>query len=118
MKISLGNVDRLQSRVDVAARLHRLGLVLFVLACTCITLPRGGVPAWVPLAGFGATLLAFVIKAAGTLHEIRLADALSEVMGLPNRRGAQAGDDLSAWSAIRSYIHVSGALTIAADTMM
>ena len=114
MKISLGNVDRLQSRVDVAARLHRLGLVLFVLACTCITLPRTGVPAWVPLAGLGATLLAFVIKAAGTLHEIRLADALSKVMGLPYRRGFHARDDHGAWSAIRSYIIVSGALTIAA----
>ena len=115
MKISLGNVDRLQSRVDVAARLHRLGLVLFVLACTCITLPRSGVPAWVPLAGLGATLLAFVIKAAGTLHEIRLADALSKVMGLPYRRGFHGkGLDHNAWSQIRKYVIVSVALTVAA----
>jgi hypothetical protein len=114
-RITLGNVDRLQSTVDRAARLHRLGLILFVLACTCITLPRTGLPAWVPIAGLAATLLGFAIKAAGTLHEIRLADSLSKVMGLPVRHGVHArGLDQNAWSQIRSYIFVSVALTVAA----
>jgi hypothetical protein len=114
-RITLGNVDRLQSTVDRAARLHRLGLILFVLACTCVALPRTGLPAWVPIAGLGATLLAFAIKAAGTLHEIRLADSLSKVMGLPVRHGFHArGLDQNAWSQIRSYIFVSVALTVAA----
>ena len=118
LRITLRNVDHLQSRVDIAARLHRLGLLLFVLACVCVTLPHANLPAWVPSwlpgAGLGATLLGFAIKTAGTLHEIRLADALSKVMGLP-RRGARAhGDDHTAWSAIRSYVIVSVALTVAA----
>jgi hypothetical protein len=114
-RISLRNVDRLQSKVDAAARLHRLGLILFVLACTFVTLPRTGLPTWVPVAGLGATLLAFLIKAGGTLHEIRLADSLSKVMGLPVRRGFHAqGADQSAWKAIRSYVFVSVALTVAA----
>src|SRR4051794_2384190 len=68
---TLLNVDRLQSKVDVAARFHRLGMVLFVVACVCVTMPKGmGLPAWVPLAGFSATLLGFIIKGAGTLYEI------------------------------------------------
>jgi hypothetical protein len=114
-RITLNNVDRLQSKVDVAANLHRLGLVLFVLACTCVTLPKGGMPAWVPLAGLGATLLGFAIKGAGTLYEIRLANSLAKVMGLPYRRGFHAkGLDHNAWSAIRSYVIVSVALTCAA----
>jgi hypothetical protein len=115
VRISLGNVDRLQKKVDAAARLHRLGLILFVLACTCVTLPRAGLPAWIPLAGLGATLLGFAIKAAATMKEIRIADALRKVMGLPYRRGVHAkGLDHNAWSAIRSYILVSVALTVAA----
>jgi len=115
LRITLGNVDRLQRKVDAAAWLHRLGLVLFVLACTCVTLPRAGVPAWIPLAGLGATILGFIIKAAATMKEIRLADALSKVMGLPYRRGFQShGLDHNAWSAIRSYVIVSVALTVAA----
>lgn len=114
VRITFGNVDRLQKKVDAAARLHRLGLVLFVLACTCVTLPRAGVPAWVPLAGLAATVLGFAIKAAATMKEIRVADALRKVMGLPYRRGFHAkGLDHNAWSAIRSYIIVSVALTIA-----
>ena len=113
---TLLTVDRLQSKVDIAARFHRLGLVMFVLACVCITLPKGmGLPAWVSFAGFGATLLGFIIKAAGTLHEIRLADSLAKVMGLPYRRGFHGkGSDQSAWSAIRKYVIVSVALTVAA----
>src|SRR5688572_5148388 len=114
-RISLGNVDRLQSKVDSAARLHRLGLVLFVLACTLVTLPSGILPAGLAFAGLAATVLGFVIKAAGTMKEIRLADALRKVMGLPYRRGFQArGLDHNAWSAIRSYVIVSVALTVAA----
>jgi hypothetical protein len=112
---TLGNVDRLQSKVDLATRLHRLGLVLFVLACVCVTLPRADVPTWVPLVGLGATVLGFAIKAAGTLHEIRLADALAKVMGLPYRRGFHGkGLDQNAWSAIRKYVIVSVVLTVAA----
>ncbi|MGO4550786.1 hypothetical protein AB4059_06755 [Lysobacter sp. 2RAF19] len=114
--ITFLNVDRLQSKVDVAARFHRLGLVLFVLACVCVTLPKGmGLPSWVPLAGFSATLLGFIIKGAGTLYEIRLADSLAKVMGLPYRRGFHGkGVDQTAWSAIRKYVIVSVALTVAA----
>ena len=63
---TLGNVDRLQRKVDRAARLHRLGLILFVLACVIVTLPRADLPAWASMAGLGATLLGFAIKAAGT----------------------------------------------------
>lgn len=114
-RITLANVDRMQSSVDAAARLHRLGLILFVAACVCVTLPRTGLPAWMPLAGMAATVLAFVIKAAGTVCEIRLADALARVMGMPYRRGfAARGLDHNAWSAIRSYVLVSVALTVAA----
>lgn len=114
-RITLASVDRMQSSVDAAARLHRLGLILFVAACVCVTLPRAGLPAWTPLAGLGATVLAFVIKAAGTVCEIRLADALARVMGMPYRRGfAARGLDHNAWSAIRSYVLVSVALTVAA----
>ena len=110
---TLLTVDRLQTKVDVATRLHRIGLVLFVLACVCVTLPKGmGVPAWMPIA---ATLLGFAIKAGGTLHEIRLANSLAKVMGLPYRRGFHAkGLDHNAWSAIRKYVLVSALLTIAA----
>jgi hypothetical protein len=114
-RISLGNVDRLQRKVDSAARLHRLGLVLFVVACTFVTLPRGMLPADLAFAGLGATILGFAIKAAATMKEIRLADALRKVMGLPYRRGFHArGLDHNAWSAIRSYVIVSVALTVAA----
>jgi len=118
-RITLASVDRMQSSVDAAARLHRIGLLLFVAACVCITLPRTGLPAWMPLwlpaAGMVATVLAFVLKAAGTLREIRLADALARVMGMPYRRGfAARGLDHNAWSAIRSYVLVSVALTVAA----
>ena len=113
---TLLNVDRLQSKVDRAARLHRFGLVLFVLACVCVTMPKGiGLPAWVPIAGLAATLLCFAIKAAGTLHEIRLANSLAKIMGLPYRRGFHGkGLDDNAWSAIRKYVIVSALLTIAA----
>jgi hypothetical protein len=112
---TLGNVDRLQRKVDRAARLHRLGLILFVLACVIVTLPRTDLPAWASMAGLGATLLGFAIKAAGTIHEIRLADALRKVMGLPYRRGFHGkGLDHNAWSAIRTYVIVSVALTVAA----
>jgi len=113
-RISLGNVDRLQRKVDSAARLHRLGLVLFVLACTLVTLPHGLMPAQLAFAGLGATILGFAIKAAATMKEIRLADALRKVMGLPHRRGHARGLDHNAWSAIRSYVLVSVALTLAA----
>ena len=62
-----------------------------------------------------ATVLAFVLKAAGTVHEIRLADTLARVMGMPYRRGFTArGLDHNAWSQIRSYVLVSVALTVAA----
>jgi hypothetical protein len=114
-RISLGNVDRLQSKVDSAARLHRLGLVLFILACVVVTLPSGILPASLAFVGVGATVLAFALKAAATMKEIRLADALRKVMGLPYRRGFHArGLDDNAWSAIRSYVIVSAALTVAA----
>lgn len=114
-RITLASVDRMQSTVDAAARLHRIGLLLFIAACVCVTLPRTGLPAWLPVAGMAATVLAFVLKAAGTLREIRLADALARVMGMPYRRGfAARGLDHNAWSAIRSYVLVSIALTVAA----
>jgi hypothetical protein len=113
-RITLASVDRMQSTVDAAARLHRIGLLLFVAACVSITLPRAGLPAWMPLAGMAATALAFVLKAAGTVHEIRLADTLARVMGMPYRRGFTArGLDHNAWSAIRSYVLVSAVLTVA-----
>ena len=114
-RITLASVDRMQSAVDAAARLHRVGLILFVAACVSITLPRAGLPAWLPFAGMAATVLAFVLKAAGTVHEIRLADTLARVMGMPYRRGFTArGLDHNAWSQIRSYVLVSVALTVAA----
>lgn len=114
--ITLASVDQLQSTIDSAARLHRLGLLLFVLACTCVSLPRGGLPAWLPVAGLLATGLAFVIKTAGTLREIQLAGVLRKVMGMPRRRIAvgQAGSDAIAWKATRSYVIVSVVLTVAA----
>ena len=38
-RITLASVDRMQSAVDAAARLHRVGLLLFIAACVSITLP-------------------------------------------------------------------------------
>jgi hypothetical protein len=113
--LTLASIDKLQATVDSATRMHRTGLVLFVLACVSVSLPRGDLPAWMPLAGLAATVLAFVIKAAGTLREIRVAGILDKVMDLPYRRGFQGrGSDASAWSAIRSYVLVSAVLTLAA----
>jgi hypothetical protein len=114
-RITLAIVDKLQSTIDSAARLHRLGLLLFVLACVCVSLPQAGMPRWMQLAGLLATGLAFVIKTAGTLREIRLATVLRQVMGMPRRRAARApGSDLNAWAATRSYVVVSVILTVAA----
>ena len=59
-RITLASVDRMQSSVDVAARLHRLGLVLFVAACVCVTLPRTGVAARLPRARRAAPVRAIV----------------------------------------------------------
>ena len=113
-RITLASVDRLQSTVDSAARLHRLGLLLFVLACTCVSLPHDGLR-WMPIAGLLATGLGFVIKTAGTLREIRLAAVLRKVMGMPRRQAGRApGSDVTAWAAMRTYIVVSVVLTVAA----
>lgn len=114
-RVTLANVDKLQATIDSAARLHRLGLLLFVLACVCVSLPQGGLPAWLPIAGLLATGLAFATKTAGTLREIRLASTLRKVMGMPRRIGARIeGSDLTAWAATRSYVAVSVVLTVAA----
>ena len=115
-RITLASVDRLQAAVDSAARLHRFGLVSFVVACVAVSLPRAGLPdwlpVWLPMAGLAATVLAFAIKAEGTLREIRLAHTLARVMALPYRRGpAAGGGDTSAWASIRAYVLVSVALT-------
>jgi len=113
-RITLASVDRMQATIDSAARLHRLGLLLFVLACTCVSLPQEGLR-WMPVAGLLATGLGFIIKTAGTLREIRLAGVLRKVMGMPRRHAARApGSDLNAWAATRSYVVVSVILTVAA----
>jgi hypothetical protein len=113
--LNLANIDRLQSTVDAAARLHRVGLLLFFLACVCVSLPHGGMPHWLPVAGMLATALAFLIKAAGTVREIRLASVLRQVMGMPRRMGAAMhGSDANAWQQTRTYIVVSVVLTVAA----
>jgi hypothetical protein len=114
-RVTLAHIDRLQATIDSAARLHRLGLLLFVLACICVSLPHAGLPAWMPIAGLLATGLAFIIKTAGTLREISLASTLRKVMGMPRRIGVRAeGSDVNAWAATRSYIVVSVILTVAA----
>ena len=96
--LNLASIDRLQSTVDDAARLHRVGLLLFFLACVCVSLPRSGLPAWMPVAGMLTTGMAFLIKAAGTVREIRLAGVLRKVMGMPRRLGATMhGSDANAW---------------------
>lgn len=113
-RVTLANVDRLQATIDSAARLHRLGLLLFVLACICVSLPPGNLR-WLPIAGLLATALGFIIKTAGTVREIRLAGALRKVMGMPRRIGARVeGSDANAWAATRSYVVVSVILTVAA----
>jgi hypothetical protein len=113
--ITLAKIDRLQAAVDSAARLHRLGLALFVFACSAAALPYDHARAWLPLAGLAATVLAFAIKSAGTLREIRLAGILGRVMAMPYRRALSArGSDTSAWASIRSYVVVSVVLTVAA----
>ena len=114
-RITLANVDKLQAAVDAAARLHRLGLLLFILACVLVTWPRAQMPAWLPQAGMVATVLAFACKALATRGEIRIAGLLGRIMALPYRRGASSrGSDHSAWSAIRAYVIVSVVLTVAA----
>jgi len=116
--LSLASIDRLQSTVDDAARLHRVGLLLFFLACVCVSLPRSGLPAWMPVAGMLTTGMAFLIKAAGTIREIRLASVLRKVMGMPRRFGVGVhGSDANAWKQTRSYIVVSVVLTVAAALM-
>jgi hypothetical protein len=114
-RITLAAVDRLQATVDTATRLHRLGLLLFFAACVLVTLPRGGMPAWVPQAAMLATLLAFGCKLLATRREIRLARLLGRIMALPYRRPAHGGhgSDHSAWSAIRAYVVASVVLTVA-----
>jgi hypothetical protein len=112
--LNLANIDRLQSSVDDAARLHRVGRLLFFLACVCVSLPHGSMH-WLPVAGMLATALAFLIKAAGTVREIRLAGVLRQVMGMPRRMGAAMhGSDANAWQQTRTYIVVSVVLTVAA----
>jgi hypothetical protein len=116
--LNLASIDRLQSTVDDAARLHRVGLLLFFLACVCVSLPRSGLPAWMPVAGMLTTGMAFLIKAAGTVREIRVAGVLRKVMGMPRRLGASMhGNDANAWKQTRSYIVVSVVLTVAAALM-
>ena len=116
--LNLASVDRLQSTVDDAARLHRVGLLLFFLACVCVSLPRSGLPAWMPVAGMLTTGMAFLIKAAGTVRELRIAGALRKVLGMPRRFGAgMHGSDANAWKQTRSYIIVSVVLTVAAALM-
>lgn len=113
-RITLANVDKLQKAVDAAARLHRLGLLLFVAACVLVTLPHGHMPAWLPMAGMLTTILAFVCKVLATRREIRLASLLGRIMDMPHRRAASGhGSDHNAWSAIRSYVVVSVVLTLA-----
>lgn len=114
-RITLAHVDRMQSAVDSAARLHRLGLVLLVVAIVCIALSWGDAPAWARAVGFTATVLAFFTKAAGTMGEIRLTGNLGRVMAMPYRRGPSGqGSDTGAWAAMQSYLFVSVALTLAA----
>ena len=112
-RITLASVDRLQAAVDIATRLHRLGLLLFFAACVLVTLPRNGMPAWLPHAAMFATLLAFGCKLLATRREIRVARLLGRIMALPYRRPAQGGrgSDHSAWSAVRAYVVASVVLT-------
>jgi hypothetical protein len=113
-RITLANVDMLQAAVDAAARLHRIGLLLFIAACVLVTWPRAQMPAWLPQAGMIATVLAFACKTLATRREIRLAGLLGRIMAMPYRRGASSqGNDHSAWSAVRSYVIVSVVLTLA-----
>jgi len=114
-RITLASVDRLQSAVDIATRLHRLGLLLFFAACVLVTLPPAGMPAWLPQSAMLATLLAFGCKLLATRREIRVARLLRRIMDLPCRRPAHGGhgSDHSAWSAIRGYLVASVVLTIA-----
>ena len=113
-RITLASVDRLQATVDHATRLHRLGLLLFFAACVLVTLPRAGMPDWLPQAAMLATLLAFACKLLATRREIRVARLLGRIMDLPYRRPAQGGhgSDHSAWSAIRAYVVASVVLTV------
>lgn len=113
-RITLASVDRLQAAVDIATRLHRLGLLLFFLACVLVTVPRGDMPAWLPQAAMLATLLAFGCKLLATRREIRVARLLGRIMDLPYRRPFQGGQgsDQSAWSAIRAYVAASVVLTV------
>jgi hypothetical protein len=115
-RITLAHVDRMQSTVDSTARLHRCGLVLSVAAILCVALSLGEAPvAWAHLAGFAATVLAFITKAAATVGEIRLAGRLGQVMAMPYRRApAEPDSDTGAWAAIQSYLVVSVVLTLAA----
>ena len=116
--VTLAHVDQLQATVDSATRLHRAGLLLFFLACVCVSLPRSGLPAWMPVAGMLTTGMAFLIKAAGTVREIRIAGFLRRVMDMPRRIGAGVqGSDANAWKQTRSYIAVSVVLTVAAALM-
>src|SRR5690606_4423591 len=110
--VTLASLDRLQATVDAATRLHRLGLVLFFAACVLVTLPRAGMPAWLPQAAMAATLLAFTCKLLATRREIRVARRLSRIMATPYRRPAH-GSDHSAWSAVRTYVVASVVLTAA-----
>ena len=114
-RITLASVDRLQATVDTATRLHRLGLLLFFAACVLVTLPRGGMPAWLPQAAMLATLLAFGCKFLATRREIRVARLLRRILELPYRRPAPGGrgSDHSAWGAIRAYVIASVVLTAA-----
>lgn len=113
-RITLANVDKLQAAVDVAARLHRLGLFLFIAACVLVTTPQAHMPTWLPTAAMAVTALAFIIKVVATRCEMRLAALLGRIMAMPHRRGTSGhGSDHSAWSAIRSYVIVSVVLTVA-----
>jgi hypothetical protein len=113
-RITLANVNKLQAAVDAAARLHRLGLFLFIAACVLVTTPQAHMPVWLPKAAMVATVLSFVIKVVATRYEIRLASLLARIMAMPHKRGTSGhGSDRSAWSAIRSYIIVSVVLTVA-----
>ena len=113
--LTLAAVDRLQAAVDGAARLHRMGLLLFLAACVCASVNAAGAPELVRTAGLAAAMLAFGVKAAGALCELRVIRILGRVMGMPYRRGFKAqGHDEAAWASVRSYVLVSMTLALAA----
>lgn len=114
-RLTLANVDKLQTAVDNTAKLHRLGLTLYVLACATASLAPSEVPDWARVIGLAAAMLAFGLKGTAALLETRVVKILGRVMGMPYRRDFKAmGHDRIAWSSIRSYALVSVTLALAA----